>query len=448
MMCWRENGIIRAMKTITAVVAACTAYAACAERIEIAQNRESALYKAGEEAVFTVTVKDDSGVVRRDGEATWTLDNFGTRKIATGKASLADGNPFLVRGKMDEDGFMRLSVKAHTNSAVWAVGYDVDKIRQNEPCPTDFDSYWAAEKARLEREVPLDARTTLDEKLSSPTYSCYRVSFATFNGKRVHGFMCVPKDSSKAPFRVRVNVPGAGPGATSASTSTDEISLVMNVHTFEPERDGNAQQEHMNRQNAALAEKFDLPNRKAYCALAGISESREDYWYHDVMLGISRSVDWVCARPDVDLGQVVYTGSSQGGGFGLFLTYLNGHFTKTFVAVCAITGHYGYKQGRFSGWPRLIDGQRKEKRSVAEANAAYFDGVNFAARIKSPIRFIVGFADQTCPPANVYAAYNVCPSADKAIVNAIGSPHSWYRWYGENKGKPGWVDFDKWLRAK
>lgn len=436
------------MRTITAIVAACTAYAACAERIEIAQNRESALYKVGEEAVFTVTVKDDSGEIKKDGAATWILDNFGTRRLATGKAGLADGNPFLVRGKMDEEGFMRLCVTANTNSAVWAVGYDVDKIRQNEPCPTDFDSYWSDEKARLGREVPLDARVTLDAKLSKPAYSCYRVNFATFNGKRVYGFMCVPKDSSKAPFRVRVNVPGAGPGETFASTSADEITLVMNVHTFEPEQNGNAQREHMNRQNAALAEKYDLPNRKAYCALAGIAESREDYWYHDVMLGINRAVDWVCARPDVDLGQVIYSGSSQGGGFGLFLTYLNGHFTKTFVAVCAITGHYGYKQGWSSGWPRLIDGQRKEKRSVAEVNAAYFDGVNFAARIKSPIRFIVGFADQTCPPANVYAAYNVCPSADKAIINAIGSSHSWHRWYSENKGKPGCQDIGKWLRAK
>ena len=159
-------------------------------------------------------------------------------------------------------------------------------------------------------------------------------------------------------------------------------------------------------------------------------------------------MDWVCARPDVDLTQVTYTGSSQGGGFGLFLTCLNGHFTKSFVAVCAITGHYGYKQGRQSGWPRLIESQSSEKRAVAERNAAYFDGVNFAARIKTPIRFIVGFADQTCPPADVYAAYNACPATDKAIVNAIGSSHNWGSWYIKNKGKPGFIDFDAWLRAK
>ena len=435
----------RIIATVAAVSAACAAHAA---KIEITQDHADALYRAGEEATFTVTVKDDAGELLKSGRAVWTLDNFGSKKLGNGRTDLADGNPFTVKGKMDEEGFLRLRVGSHSNSVVWGVGYDVEKIRQDEPCPADFDAFWSAEKARLEREVPLDPKMTLDEKRSTKDYNCYRVNFATFNSKRVYGFMCVPKDSSKAPFRVRVSVPGAGPGVTSASTTPNEIYLVMNVHTFEPEPNREKQDAHMKRQNAALAEKYGLPNKNSYCSNAGIAESREDYWYHDVMLGINRAVDWVCARPDADLSQVTYTGSSQGGGFGLFLTYLNGHFTKSFVAVCAITGHFGYKQGRDSGWPRLISNQRAEKRAAAEKNAAYFDGVNFASRIKSPIRFIVGFADQTCPPADVYAAYNACPAKDKAIVNAIGSPHGWGGWYSRNIGKPGTIDFNAWLRTK
>ena len=438
------------MKTTIALAfaAACAAGAVSAATIEITQDHADALYKAGEEATFTVAVKDGSGELMKSGRAEWTLDNYGSRKIGAGQAELSDGNPFTVKGMLAEEGFLRLRVCSQTNSAVWSVGYDVEKIRQAEPRPADFDEYWTAEKARLEREVPLDPKMTLDEKLSTAVYSCYRVNFATFNGKRVYGFMCVPKNSANAPFRVRVRVPGAGPGVTTASTNPSEIYLVMNVHTIEPEATQEEQGAHVTRQNAALAEKYDLPNKRSYCSLAGIAESREDYWFHDVMLGINRAVDWVCARPDVDLAQVTYTGSSQGGGFGLFLTYLNSHFTKSFVAVCALTGHFGYKQERDTGWPRLVAGQRPEKRAAAERNAAYFDGVNFAARIKTPIRFIVGFIDPTCPPAAVYSAYNVCPSKDKAIVNAIGSPHRWQGWYVKNRDKPGWIDFDKWLRTK
>lgn len=422
------------------------AFPVFAASIEVAQDRPDALYRSGEEAVFTVSVKDDAGALLKSGKAKWSLDNFGSVKYSYGMADLSKGNPFTVKGRMDEEGFLRLNVHSGTNSRVWGVGYDVEKIRQSEPCPADFDAYWTSEKARLEREVPLDPRMTLDPKLSTKAFDCYRVNFATFNGKRVYGFMSVPKDKSKAPFRVRVCVPGAGPGVIRIWTRPDEIALTMNVHMFEPEKTIEKQKEHMRKQNRALARKYRLKNINAYCAIAGLSVSREDYWYHDVMLGINRAVDWVCARPDVDLKQVTYTGSSQGGGFGLFLNYLNSYFTKAFVAVCAITGHYGFRQNRQDGWPRLIANQ--PDRAAGEKNAAYFDGVNFAARIRHPIRFIVGFADTTCPPAAVYAAYNVCPSKDKAIVNAVGSGHSWYRWQKDNAGKPGWIDFDKWLRTK
>jgi len=418
--------------------------------IEVLQDHPDALYRSGEEAAFTVSVKSDSGELLKEGKASWKLDNFGSRSIGSGSAELSKSNPFTVRGRMDEEGFMRLTVSCGTNKAVWGVGYDVEKIRQNEPRPADFDEYWASEKARLEREVPLDAKMVLDEERSNrqKVFNLYRVSFATFNGKRVYGFLAVPKDSSRAPFRVRVTVPGAGPGAVTASTDPDQITLVMNVHCFEPEKTPQLQKARMGRQNAELAARYSLPNKSAYCALAGISASREDYWYHDVMLGINRAVDWVCARPDVDLSSVAYYGSSQGGGFGLFLNYLNTHFTRALVAVCAITGHYGHKQGRQEGWPRLIAGQPAGKRAVAERYAAYFDGVNFAAGIKTPIRFIVGFSDNTCPPANVYAAYNVCSSPDKAIVNLIGSPHGWFHHHGKGKGKPGWLNIEEWLRPK
>jgi cephalosporin-C deacetylase len=37
---------------------------------------------------------------------------------------------------------------------------------------------------------------------------------------------------------------------------------------------------------------------------------------------------------------------------------------------------------------------------------SYFDGLNFAARAKSPALFSVGLMDDTCPPSTVYAAYN------------------------------------------
>ena len=289
--------------------------------ISIVPDRPSALYRAGEETVFTVTVAGDDGEALKSGEAVWKLDNFGEVEFAAGSADLAKGNPFTVKGMMGEPGFLRLIVKSSTNSAVQSVGYDVEKIRQDEPCPADFDEYWAAEKARLEREVPLDARRKFVARLSGERQDVYLVSFATFGGKRVYGFLRVPRLAAK-PLPLVVQVTDAGIGAVGPWINADDaVSLTMNVHTFEPGETAAEQRRRMEEQNAKLSKEFGF-KRTAYCGVIGIGVSREKYHYHDVMLGINRAVDWAAALPEVDPSRVVYFGSSQGGGFGMWIPML------------------------------------------------------------------------------------------------------------------------------
>ena len=65
-----------------------------------------------------------------------------------------------------------------------------------------------------------------------------------------------------------------------------------------------------------------------------------------------------------------------------------------------------------------------ENKAAARRNAAYFDGVNFAARITCPIAFSVGFVDTIAPPHAGYAAYNACPSGNKRMFGSVGFGHS------------------------
>ena len=116
------------------------------------------------------------------------------------------------------------------------------------------------------------------------------------------------------------------------------------------------------------------------------------------------------------------------------LTGLNGHFTRSCIFVPAICDFLGYLcEDRESGWPKLIEAQLPENREAAIRNAPYFDGANFAARITCPVRVVVGFSDCHCPPASGYAAYNLIPAADKAILHGIGMGHGVFqRFYDEN----------------
>ncbi len=63
------------------------------------------------------------------------------------------------------------------------------------------------------------------------------------------------------------------------------------------------------------------------------------------------------------------------------------------------------------------------KQPEIRALAPYFDGVNFAAHIKVPSLVAMGFIDETCPPAGIWAAYNLI-QAPKEAAPMIESPHN------------------------
>ena len=400
----------------------------------IVNDHDDLIYKVGEEATFTVTATCDKAVAT-NGTVEVTLDNFGPREQLKRKVDLAVENPFTVKGRMDEPGFLRLTLESKgSRSQTWSVGYDPTGIRKGSPSPEDFDAFWAAGRARLAKEVPLDAQMMKIPERCKPEFDYYRVSFATF-GRRVYGYLSVPTDKSKAPYPVEVQVAAAGFGnwTNDMDGNGNAIKLFFSVYPWEPD---------WRWKKLGLQKRYDAMNEECKAqygcsnySTAGLSKSREDYFYYPVLLGIDRAVDWVVARPDVDRTRVWYQGTSQGGGFGFYLTGLNHSFTRAAFFVPAITDTLGSLKGRMSGWPRIVENQKAENRAAVERLAPYFDGANFASRITCPVRIAVGFADTTCPPCAVYASYNEIKVADKGIVHGFGMGHGCFGKFYEELGK-------------
>ena len=171
---------------------------------------------------------------------------------------------------------------------------------------------------------------------------------------------------------------------------------------------------------------------------SGLGVSREEAFFYPVILGVSRAIDWLAKQDYVDARRIRYQGTSQGGGMGLALCALNAHISKAALFVPAMTDTMGYRAGRVSGWPKPVESQKPQFRNEAERNAPYFDGANFAMRIRIPIRIAVGFSDTTCPPCAVYAAYNGIPSEDKGIRHGLGMTHGCFREFYAELG--GWLN--------
>jgi len=333
----------RLIAFLSFAILAALAGSAASQKCVFENDHTNLLYRIGEEAVFTVTVMRD-GKPASDGAVDVMLDNFGPANQLSNRIDLAQSNPFTVKGSLKEPGFLRLTVKGKDlGSAIWSVGYEPEKIVKGSPLPADFDAFWSAARARLAKEVPLDAKLVRVSERSTDKFDFYRISFATF-GRRVYGYLSVPTDKAKAPYPVEVQVSAAGFGGWTNDMSGEEgiIKAFFSVYPWAP---------HWQWELLGLKSAYDFMN-KAYVSryacggysTAGLSTSREEYFFYSVLLGIDRAVDWIAARPDVDKSRFWYQGTSQGGGFGFYLTGLNRHFTRATFFVPAITDTMGYKK--------------------------------------------------------------------------------------------------------
>lgn len=415
------------------LVSACFVCAAAPPSVTVTTDRTNAVYACGEEAVVRVTVRDEQGGLLTTGKVAFTVDMFSTNRLFMRPLDLAQENPYVWRGTLKEPGFLRCSAELRhvkgVKPAVYGIAFDPQGIRLGSGgAPQDFDAFWQGEIARLERDVPLDPRMSPVASFRSPGAEAFLVSFATFNNKRMYGFLTVPTDRTKGPFPVRVSVPWAGPGVHAPEARPDDarvITLVMNVHDFEPGPDAATQRRKYDEQNKQYADEvkgIKIKSSYANHRYAGYTD-RATYFYHDALLGIRRGVLWTLARPEADKTRVGYFGRSQGGGIGMMLAALTPEIKRALFCQPALVDMQAYRQGRNSGWPTPVERARPEDRAAVERMVAYYDAGHFASRLTCEVRVILGFADDTCPPPCVYAAYNAIRSP-KSIIHDVGVPHS------------------------
>ena len=406
---------------------------------KVETDRPDAIYRCGETATFTVTLLSTNnlsqGVDLRS--AAVKFDNFGPHVLTNAVFDLSATNSFPLSGTIREPGFLRIVLPGTRNHEAdpcdFSVGFDPERIRKGSPSPDDFDEFWAKAVRDFDAAVPPDPQLVPVPERSQGAWNYWRVSFAAPHGTRVYGFLSIPKDASaEKKYPVRFNVPaaGTGPWTFRMDGDPDAIRMMMSVHPFDPPDNQEENRRLQDKVKAGLKERYGTDNY----TIAGMDVSREDSYFYRALLGINRAVDWIASRPEADLSNFTYSGTSQGGGFGLYLLGLNRHFTKGALFVPALADTMGRLAGRQSGWGNPLKDDPPGSKAGRERNAPYFDGANFASRIRCPVRVAVGFSDCTCAPCAVYAAYNEIHVADKAILHGIGMTHGCFRKFYDELG--------------
>jgi cephalosporin-C deacetylase-like acetyl esterase len=228
----------------------------------------------------------------------------------------------------------------------------------------------------------------------------YDVTLDNVDGAHVHGYFGKPKGNG--PFPAIVKFPGASERTASLSYATSMaakgfLALSISVHDLPNGQPAQFYKDRLTGANWA----YWLKGR----------ENRDTYFFHRVILGNIRSIDFLTSQSEWDHHRLIANGASQGGGLTLITTALDTRVTAAAANVPALCDHSGRDFGRPSDWPQLVpmDANGKLDPQILQVSR-YYDAVNFARRIKVPIIFGVGLVDNTCHPTTVFSAYNVVQS--------------------------------------
>ena len=419
--------------------------AAPARAPALSADRADCLYASGDRAVFTVRGEPALGSVK-----VW-VDDGGTGVLVRTTCDFAVTNACTLAATRDTPGALRLRVEGKAcRMQTYGVLFDWEKIRPAAPCPDDFDAYWKGERERLAATVPLDPKMERVPERDTPDRLFYRLSFATFGGKRVHGAMTVPREG-KGPFPVRFHCPGAGPGKIEPLpcesgtviceplTPKNAIGVVMNINDFPVQDTREAQKRRAYTWSTALFRKYGVRNYMH----AGFSAGRDAVVFHDPVLGILRGLDWLAEQPFADAAHFTYYGSSQGAALGYYLAALWGRFERTMLNVPAMGDLLAARIGRAPGGPDPVGGHPAAVRAACEASAPYYDTANFAPRINTPTFVLIGLADDVCPFIAAVSSYNLLGTDQRRIVFSPGVGHAYAAprapefnaWINNEKGK-------------
>lgn len=274
------------------------------------------------------------------------------------------------------------------NKVVRQIGYNPDQMVSVNDAQADFDEFWDAAKAELASVAP-EYKVTY--KQTYGTHLIYDVEMKSIKGNTIKGYLSVPNKSGKFPAIVVSN--GFWVTATIPDRTDDYVVFNYNIR------------------GQGISTEYTYTDDLFVNGLA----NKNAYYYRECYMDALRAVDFVCARPEVDVNKIFAEGESQGGA----LTYAIAALDSRILAIAPrlpflsdFPLYYKIKENvnEIDEWPMNILNQFMSKYSFTSNNTfknlSYFDIKNLAGKIKCPVLMCVALQDPTCPPSINFAAYN------------------------------------------
>jgi cephalosporin-C deacetylase-like acetyl esterase len=353
------------------------------------------VYQPKEEIIWRAEVRteDTNAIIG----ASYSLKQGGGKLLGTGLIDFMDGKATLQCAALEPCTVLAELTCTNRNGQVFhalaGAAVAPERIPVSLPCPDDFDAFW---KAKIEELAAVPEHPVIQAAHSGRRGVDYwKIQLNNIRGTHIQGQLARPVAGGKLPAMLVVQWAGVYP--LQKEWVTDHAVqgwLTLNIMAHDLPID----------QPPAYYEQLSNGSLTNYTAIG--NDDREKSYFLRMYLSCYRAVEYLSGRPDWDGRTLVVTGTSQGGLQSFVAAGLNPKVTGLMALVPAGCDDTGDLVGRNPGWPYWMANAGKHELEKVRETSRYFDGVNFAARVKCPALIGLGLIDTTSPPSGVFAAIN------------------------------------------
>jgi len=383
-------------------------------------------YNTGEKATYTIEVRQE-GTLLKNVAVDYAMGPEMYQDVK--KSTVLKDGTLKLTGTMKQPGFYRVDVTAHVGGKDYkgacGAAFSPEKLQPSTVMPKDFEAFWQKSIADA-RNTALEPTKRLLPERCTKDVNVYEVSFQNESwGSRTYGILCVPVREGRYPALLRV--PGAGVrpyGGDIYTASQGVITLEIGIHGVPVTMEQHIYDE-MNNGPLKCYWEFNMDNR-------------EKHYYHHVIIGCIRAMDYIEQYTPWNGKKAAVTGSSQGGFLTLATAGLDKRITSYAPVHAALCDHTNWQNGAACGWPHYFYWNKGKGQEKQIEVSRYYDGVNFARLIDGNQKgwFSFGYNDDVVPPTTAWATYNTVKGPKEL------SPYqaTWHYWHQEQ-----WDEWENWL---
>lgn len=274
--------------------------------------------------------------------------------------------------------------------------------------PEDFDDFWRERLASMS-ELPSHEWTEKDYGISG--VSCYELRFTGANGSSIYSKVILPKNAVKVPIIFHFH----GYQGRSSDWVEQLKFVLMGYGVVAMDVRGQAG-------NSTDAGVFQGVTVKGQ-VIRGMIDGPEYLFYKDIYTDVYQLIELVASLPQVDEGNLMTYGASQGGALALIGGALSQKIKKV-VAIYPFLSDFprilqiGYVTEPYDElfrYFKFVDPLYKTKERVLSA-LDYIDVKNFAHLIRGEVKLVTGLRDEICPPSTQFAIYNRLNGKKEQII--------------------------------